>query len=78
VPKERSKRLGQAVEIQFLGLEDTLDLNRPKRRGTRSLQVVVWIGIGSCLAAISHGRVLFDTHNDLRLAVDALSGGECC
>jgi hypothetical protein len=27
------------------------------------------------LSAVSHGRVLFDTHNDLRFAVEALSGG---
>ncbi|MDP2998112.1 MAG: hypothetical protein Q8N47_11540 [Bryobacterales bacterium] len=36
------------------------------------------VHVQSKLSAVSHGRVLFDTHNDLRLAVDALSGGECC
>ena len=74
-PKERSKRLGQVVEIQFLRPEDARDLRRLRREGSRSLQAVVGIGIGPCLAAVSHGRVRFDTHNDLRLAVDALSGG---
>jgi hypothetical protein len=78
VLKQGTNRLGQAVEIQFLGPKDALDLRQLKREGSRSLQVVVCIGIGPCPAAVSHGRVRFDTHNDLRLAVDALSGGERC
>jgi hypothetical protein len=32
-------------------------------------------GIRLKFRAVSHGRVTFDTHNDLRHAVDPLSGG---
>ena len=45
-----------------------------RRRG-KSMKGFGCIGNGLCLTAVSHGRVSFDTHNEFRLAVTALSGG---
>ena len=59
--------LGQVVEIK---------LRRCEAPGQRLFGMRLrLICVESSLPAASHGRVLIDTHNDLRLAVDALSGG---
>ena len=50
VLKQGTNRLGQVVEIEFVRPEDAQDLRRLKREGSKSLQAVVGIGIGPCLA----------------------------
>ena len=75
--QKKADRLSQVIEIQLVRPEDPFEWDRPAYGRSRSLEVIVRIGIRPRLA-VSHGRVRFDTHNDLRLAVDALSGGECC
>ena len=76
--QKKADRLSQVIEIQLVWPEDPFKWKRAGCGCHRGPQVAVCIGVGLCLAAVSHGRVRFDTHNDLRLAVDALSGGECC
>jgi hypothetical protein len=44
VLKQGTNSLGQVVEIQFLGPERALDLRRPKRGGSRSLEATQQLG----------------------------------
>ena len=75
--QKEPNRLRKVIQIQLVWLEDPRKCARFARGCSRILEVIVCVGIRPRLA-VSHGRVRFDTHNDLRLAVDALSGGECC
>ena len=65
--QELADRLSQVVEVKVCGGE---------LAGKRS--VGIW-GREDCdslsFAAVSHGRVVSDTHSDVRFTVDRLSGG---
>jgi len=76
-PEKQPNRLGQVVEIEGIWVEDPLELGRRLAGYDRGRPVIRLLGAWSRLA-VSHGRVLLDTHNEFRLAVTALSGGECC
>ena len=77
IRQKRPEHLNQVIENQAVCAEFPfyLDQAGTRRRRTGSLQVSDSGKMRSRLVALSHGRVLFDTHNDLRHAVEALSGG---
>jgi len=71
--QKKPNRLRKVIQIEF----GRCEMPRHRSRAIGRLDELR-VRVRSRLSAVSHGRVLFDTHNDLRLAVDALSGGECC